>query len=143
MNNLIWLWQLPQHILALIIRKYYSSKIIDIFEYKGRRVHRIKNGNFAVSLGKYIFVDATHIQITVCHEYGHSVQSTWFGPLYLLVIGIPSAVFNNLYDRLFHKKWDSKKRNKWYYSRWPEGYNNDKKQWWWKLSADYQGKVYR
>jgi hypothetical protein len=37
-------------------------------------------------------------------------------------IGIPSAIFNNLRDRLFHKKWSSQQRYKWYYSRYPEAW---------------------
>jgi hypothetical protein len=38
----------------------------------------------------------------------------------VIVIGIPSAVFNNLWDRLVHKKWPSTDRLKWYYNRYPE-----------------------
>ncbi len=30
------------------------------------------------------------------HEYGHSVQSLLFGPLYLFMMGIPSALWGNL-----------------------------------------------
>ena len=51
------------------------------------------------------------------HEYGHSVQSRWFGPLYLLVVGLPSVsrVFYSVY---FHRRtgrsWNG------YYSGWPE-----------------------
>ena len=65
------------------------------------------------------------------HEYGHSRQSLYLGPLYLPIIGIYSAVFCNLWDRLLHKKWDGGKRRKWYYSRWTEAW------------ADRLGKVKR
>jgi hypothetical protein len=40
--------------------------------------------------------------------------------LYLLAVGIPSGVFNNLWDRLFHRNWDAAKRHVWYYSRYAE-----------------------
>lgn len=32
----------------------------------------------------------------VVHEYGHSIQSLFLGPLYLIVIGIPSLIWANM-----------------------------------------------
>jgi len=31
-------------------------------------------------------------QRTLVHEYGHTIQSIILGPLYLLIIGIPSSI---------------------------------------------------
>ena len=119
-----WVWQFPQHLLALLLLKVLkptrmvngNSKIIYWFFVPQGKFSKFISG---VSLGQYIILK-THIETTIRHEYGHSVQSLWLGPLYLIFVGIPSAVFNNLWDRWFHKKWDMTKRIQWYYNRWPE-----------------------
>jgi hypothetical protein len=52
-----------------------------------------------VSMGIFIFVngtrDAEWIRGVRVHEYGHTIQSLLLGPLYLLIIGIPSFVWCN------------------------------------------------
>lgn len=52
-----------------------------------------------VSLGMFIFMNPSKSEDwkhdTRIHEYGHSFQSILLGPLYFLVIGIPSAVWCN------------------------------------------------
>lgn len=37
------------------------------------------------------------------HEYGHTIQSLFLGPLYLPVIGLPSVLWNHL--PCFQRKW--------------------------------------
>ncbi|GHU24761.1 hypothetical protein FACS1894164_12160 [Spirochaetia bacterium] len=89
--------------------------------YKGIPVYwYTMDTGWGVSLGEFILLANRYNETTVKHEYGHTRQSLMLGPLYLLVIGIPSAVFNNLWDRLFHKKWTSADRSRWYYNRLPE-----------------------
>ena len=118
----LYVWQLPQHILALIIwgvlkvfRRIIKAKWSD-----GYWFITVNAPGWGVSLGNYIFLDRKYGEQTIRHELGHCIQSLWLGPLYLLAIGIPSAIFNNLWDRLFHRKWQVEKRLKWYYSRFPE-----------------------
>jgi hypothetical protein len=36
------------------------------------------------------------------------------------VVGIPSMIFNNLWDRCFHSHWPIQARIRWYYHRFPE-----------------------
>ena len=122
-NLLLYLWQLPQHLAALIVwlvldlsHKESSVHGKDVL---GERVILVTVKGLGVSLGNYIFLD-TPINMTLMHERGHSKQSVMFGPLYLLIIGIPSGVFNNLWDRVFHKRWSLEKRYRWYYGRYPE-----------------------
>lgn len=47
-----------------------------------------------MSLGNYIFVDTMSSQKSIQHEFGHSKQSDILGPLYLIVVGIPSLLHN-------------------------------------------------
>jgi hypothetical protein len=117
---LLYIWQFPQTILAQIVIALTKASEEENL-YKGKKIYRFKSSFISgVSLGEYIILKEKHDKTTLDHEYGHTIQSRIFGPLYLIVIGIPSAVFNNLWDRVFHKNWKTKERIAWYYSRYPE-----------------------
>jgi len=120
----MWIWQLPQHLLALALiwvldaaKTRQPQTGIDYWFYKPK--NRFSEFITGVSLGNYIIIK-TKDEATIRHEYGHSIQSRAWGPLYLLAVGITSALFNNLWDRWFHKSWSGEERYKWYYSRYPE-----------------------
>jgi hypothetical protein len=116
---LFYIWQFPQLLLARIVIILTKAKR-DRY-YKGKKVYCFKKSFISgVSLGEYIILHEKYDKMTLDHEYGHTIQSKIFGPLYLIIIGIPSALFNNTWDRLFHKNWKVKDRIKWYYSRYPE-----------------------
>ncbi len=98
-------WGLPQTLLGMILflmnirRKHYI--------YHGAIVTEI-SGRGSVSLGMFVFIgtilptdrrvmnripDKEMARRVLVHEYGHTIQSLILGPLYLLVIGIPSVVW--------------------------------------------------
>ena len=89
----MWLWQFPQNILARCI-----EDILCQATYRGD----IVGGNTVIynyvlptmSLGDYLFVNPMSSQKSIQHEYGHSKQSNILGPLYLIVVGIPSLLHN-------------------------------------------------
>lgn len=123
-NFLLYVWQLPQHLVALVIKLIYKKEISYTTKYDNIPIYIIPswdNWGAGISLGNYIFLAPIHCSdMTVRHEYGHSKQSKMLGWLYLIIVGFTSAVCNNLVDRLFHKKWDNRKRYEWYYKRFPE-----------------------
>lgn len=101
-----YVWQLPQHILALLMIKVLNAKKSETtYDFKSKRIS-------SFSLGEYIFCNrrksfnATDYK----HEVGHSRQSLMLGPLYLIVIGIPSCIGN----LMFRNKWIRKRYD--YYS---------------------------
>lgn len=116
MTLLLWIWQLPQHLLALIILLINRKNTRVMETATGIKYYLVKYiMDCGISLGDYIIIDA---DFSVCivdvhHEYGHSIQSHIFGPLYLLVIGLPSII-NNIISRVKDKPF------KWYYTRYPE-----------------------
>ena len=112
-NFIFYMWQLPQNLLGILVIIFSKGK----YEYTidGKDVYSTKR-NFGVSLGKYIIVNNFGYGDTVKHEYGHCLQSEKLGWLYLLVIGLPSAL-GNLYDRIAHRNWNYRSRIKWYYSQ--------------------------
>jgi hypothetical protein len=116
---------LPQHLLALALWSWLKArgKLVSVQEDPsppGNIICRIKDSYSGVSLGRYIFMGDRCTDETLCHERGHSFQSLATGPLYLLLIGLPSAVGNNLWDRLMHQSWSHARRVQWYYRRYPE-----------------------
>ena len=92
-NILLYLWQLPQNLLGLLVIKFSRAKKDFAGVYS-------TNYEFGVSLGKYIIVNQYCSWKTVMHERGHQKQSLYLGPLYLVIIGIPSGI-GNLLHRVF------------------------------------------
>ena len=115
---LLYIWQLPQHLLALIVygvltvtrmrMKPHSSPL------RPEELAVLSIPSFGLSLGEYIFVGYKSLEgQTIQHEKGHSIQSQWLGPLYLLIVGLPSLM-RNIYNRIKHKG------SVWYYGGFPE-----------------------
>lgn len=115
-----WLWGFPQSaaggVLYLITRgsgTNFHGALAKKWRRKG-----------SVSLGMFLFISdglsEEESRRVLVHEYGHSIQSLIFGPLYLLAVGIPSAVWAGLpaLKRLREKK------NRSYYSVYPECWAN-------------------
>lgn len=102
-NLILFIWQLPQHIVAIIYFGYLVMMCKDLgvdSRYKQAIVIPcIMRG--AITLGNYIFVGLnSEYRKTVKHELGHTIQSKILGPLYLIVIGVPSITYCGL-RRLF------------------------------------------
>ena len=118
-NLILFIWQLPQHLLAILYIGYLVMMCKDLgvdSRYKQAIVIPcVMRG--AVTLGNYVFVGLnSEYRKTVKHELGHTIQSKILGPLYLIVIGIPSITYcglrrlfpslrkKNYYD-FFSEKW--------------------------------------
>ncbi len=109
---LLYIWQLPQNLAGLLVRLIC----------KGER--KMKIGNIVVyylssfpggiSLGSTIMI-GTKNEFTAKHERGHQIQSKYLGPLYLLVIGVPSFIWAYLYINI-----QAIKRHWSYYDFYPE-----------------------
>lgn len=102
-NLILFIWQLPQHIVAIIYFGYLVMMCKDLgvdSRYKQAIVIPcVMRG--AVTLGNYVFVGLnSEYKKIVKHELGHTIQSKILGPLYLIVIGIPSITYCGL-RRLF------------------------------------------
>ena len=134
--SVLWLWQLPQHLLGAILilvtraKKVTCSKS-NIVYWKFERNNRFTKYISGVSLGIYILLADNDGEETVRHEWGHSKQSLSWGLLYLFVIGIPSASGNLIGRRKRKQGMKSSEIIEWYYNL-P-----------WEWDADERGKVNR
>ena len=99
----LFLWQLPQNLVALGILLF--SKEIRKIEFRHNCLvleAKLPKGAGGISLGNFAIVspDCAHDEHTIRHEAdGHTVDSKIFGPLYLLVIGLPSVLHLIWYNR--------------------------------------------
>lgn len=102
------LWELPQNVLGAAL--YGAVRATG----RCRGVERDRERLFvevtgiAVSLGWFVFWSGEHTAPSFHidranreHEYGHTFQSRWLGPLYLPVVGVPS-VLRNVYSVGYH-----------------------------------------
>lgn len=126
---ILYIWQLPQNLLGLILLLCYKREKV-YYRLNGRIFYFTNEIPAGISLGKYIIMRREDKEEGMMHEYGHTVSSRRLGPLYLLVIGLPS-ILGNIYDRNFHKKWKRSDSCEWYYNQ-P-----------WEKIADKHGKVDR
>lgn len=93
MSYILALWQILQNLAGLIYLPFagvsFKEKIVDIF------VFETESTNGSVSLGNLVFISkhTRNYEKTLKHELGHTIQSKYLGPLYLLVIGLPSILW--------------------------------------------------
>lgn len=117
-----WTWCLPQTLLGFIIKLMFKGEektVVDRMKHYTYYNTTLKPGS--VSLGKYALLCEYHhddIEI-IKHEHGHQIQSLILGPLYLLVISLPSLIwagcFKNYrakhgvsYNSLYTESWAEK-----------------------------------
>lgn len=106
------------------------SGLIYLFMRKKYRTERFKNafityipGNWGgLSLGLFIFMAEGKAEgwtnNTKIHEYGHTIQCLLLGPLYWVVVALPSAIWCNFFENY------RKKNNVSYYKLYCESWAN-------------------
>ena len=119
-----WTWGLSVNLVggvAYLICKYVKKYDTDRVGYA--YIVLIPWDQGGLSLGLFIFMKKDHPREnwtynTRIHEYGHTWQYLLLGPLYWLVIAIPSAIWCNCFDGY------RKKNNVSYYKLYCEAWAN-------------------
>lgn len=96
------IWGLPQNLVGGIIYLICACKKRKHVIYRGRIMTHWGLGS-GLSLGYFIFVSEYASDNTKNHEAGHTYQSMLLGPLYLLVIGLPSIIWAGCFDNYRRK----------------------------------------
>ena len=103
-------WGLPQNLGGLLWFLFYLRRPHSLWN--GSVVTRIHRKRFSggFTLGIFIFLteplsEESEHDLRI-HEYGHTVQSLYLGPLWSLCIGLPSMLWCNLppFQRLRRKR---------------------------------------
>lgn len=128
-----WSWGIIQNLVGLIIflinikqeHRYYKGTIITVWDKE----------DYCMGIGMFIFMNKQcpkdqdpkqslplqeSFERMKVHEYGHTIQSIILGPLFLVVIGLPSCIWANI-PRL--KRYRKKNKIS-YYSFYPERWAN-------------------
>ena len=111
-------WGLTVNLAGLLVflccrSRFHSEK------FRNAIVTYLPGNRGGLSLGVFIFLsvrDTREISRICAHEYGHTVQCLLLGPLYWVVVAIPSAVWYHFfvdyrtkhgipYDALFCERW--------------------------------------
>jgi hypothetical protein len=120
------IWELPQNLCGIAV--FLVLRLADGVRATARdgRFLYVQTRGLAVSLGWFVFWVAWlgpggdgARERNRRHEYGHTVQSRIFGPLYLVLIGLPSAaraVYARLYFAAHKRPWNG------YYRGYPENW---------------------
>lgn len=103
---LLLIWELPQNIAGafyFIIHGVFAKTFIiddeDSFEmYSDKQKGAVSLGVFRVYKAEYYKSSAYYVKLKRMHEKGHRQQSKWLGPLYPIVIGIPSIIWATLHS---------------------------------------------
>ena len=123
-NTLMYIWQLPQNLCGIIWKRVNGNNIIvEVENYVatlvGAKIYLMRSGG-GVTLGKYVFISQTYKDqsAVILHDCGHVKHSKILGPLYLIVIGIPSILHawlngyigcckksNEGYSHFFSEQW--------------------------------------
>ena len=123
-------WEAPQKVLAHIVKWVTKAEQLDEAEMDHKIVYfYFWNYGGGMSLSNHIFLprkyfdkpfhevmDSKWHRNYMAHEYGHTIQSCKLGPIYLLVIGLPSIIWAGCF-----KNW-RKKHNKSYYDFYTESW---------------------
>ena len=113
-----WIWQLPQNLIGFIYTILIDDSIIEKRYNEDKNYYIFLTRKYGgVSLGKYTFsyYKAIDLECSIAHEYGHTRQSRYLGPLYLLIVGLPSLIWAWIH---------TPKTKRSYYSVFPENWAN-------------------
>lgn len=94
-----WTWGIIQNVVGLCVFRANIRR--RHFRYNGAVVTVRRSRYGSMGLGMFIFISESAMngerrEFTLTHEYGHTVQSIILGPLFLLIIGLPSLLWAGL-----------------------------------------------
>lgn len=116
-------WELPQTLLGHALLRLLRRRGLVLGEEPGPDCLLVETRHIGVSLGEVVFwfrgdgVGPDGRGWCAQHELGHREQSRVFGPLYLLIVGLPSAsraAYAAAHQRRTGRRWTR------YFDAWPE-----------------------
>lgn len=103
-NTLLWVWQAPQNTIGAVYYNWFGGDRVYCKDFIRAKI--VKKHMGSITLGNYIILQKqAHLQ----HELGHTIQSKLFGPLYLLIVGLPSIISAGVkpidHKNTWYEKW--------------------------------------
>lgn len=86
-----WTWGILENICGLVLLLVFLCTGAKISMYRNAiKVQTKFNWGGAFTMGMFLFL-GKYCDSIIPHEYGHTIQLLWWGPLFFFVIGIPSC----------------------------------------------------
>ena len=116
-------WGLPMTLLGAIgtLALKLCGKTVTKNAYGYKTI--VGRGWGGLSFGPFSYIAEDDADTLACHEFGHSIQNCYFGPLMPFLVNIPSAC-RYWYRRIVHKK-HPERRLPPYGAIWFEGQANE------------------
>lgn len=90
---LLCIWQLPQFLIGVVMLPFMEKRNL-VADRHFNFCWRSPDMSGGISLGPFAFVSEHSSEAVIAHEVdGHTVDSKIFGPLYLIIIGLPSILW--------------------------------------------------
>lgn len=90
-----FIWEFPSNIVALLLMFFLGIDSMQFVKQRGIIISKMSYQG-GLTLGNFVFVENFAAPL-VKHEFGHIRQGWALGPLYLLVIGLPSLIWCLIY----------------------------------------------
>ena len=102
-----YIWQFIQNTLGILYKWYLENDVITRVDYSATdyECYLTRSGG-GITLGRYIFVNQHFKDLSnvILHERGHVKQSRILGPLYIIIICIPSILWAGLHNTITPNK---------------------------------------
>lgn len=114
---ILFIWQILQNIIGVVMWLYFKIRgdVRVVVNNKYSKVYTSEYMSGGISLGCFAFVGCyySNTEEVRRHEQGHMVDSKIMGPLYLLIVGLPSILnaafgFTKCYYDFFCERWANK-----------------------------------
>lgn len=114
---ILFIWQILQNLIGIGFWIYFKLRgdLETIVTNKYSKVYRSKYMSGGISLGSFAFVsnNLAKKETAVRHEQGHMWDSKVMGPLYVLIVGLPSLLnaafdFTKCYYHFYTEAWSNK-----------------------------------
>ena len=120
-NIILWTWCLPQTLLGILLYIILKLRkdIANVTQHKDITLITTRDTKLliGISLGKFIFINESKLDNELIkHEYGHTLQGYYTGPLYIIIIGIPSvfqAIRLSVEKKFTYKQYENSYPEKW------------------------------
>ena len=103
-----WTWGIIQTLIGCIAWaciRLFSKKSCETFFWNGQPCTHVPGDWGGITLGWFTFVDDESLrsnEITK-HEYGHTIQSAYWGPLWIFIFALPSLIWAGCFEN-YRKK---------------------------------------
>lgn len=111
-----WTWGLPMTLIGLITFLIAKSFGCRTYWYRNAMCIVVPWDFGGLEMGMF-FVRGEHCESVCAHEYGHSIQNLWWGPLMPFVICIPSGIrywYREIRYSIAHKPCKTKYDDIWF-----------------------------